>query len=96
MVETMDIDKWSTYNAIIQRATLNSIKAITFTYHLMMKFHVGENHVDKVHKDQAFARECYVVATKVEGKALMISTINQLEQDYQVEQTSLMIGELDP
>ncbi|XP_075645215.1 uncharacterized protein LOC142616216 [Castanea sativa] len=32
------VDYWSAYNTIIRRPTLNSWKAITSTYHLMIKF----------------------------------------------------------
>ena len=32
------VNCWSAYNAILERPTLNSWKAVTSTYHLMIKF----------------------------------------------------------
>jgi hypothetical protein len=38
IVDFLVIDRPSAYNAIIGRPALNKLKAITSTYHLMMKF----------------------------------------------------------
>ena len=53
------VDYSSTYNAILGRPTLNSWKAVTSTYHLMIKF-PNEYRVREVRGDQAVACECYI------------------------------------
>ena len=52
------IDCSFVYNAILGQPTLNSWKAVTSTYHLMIKFST-EYGVGKVRGDQVAARECY-------------------------------------
>ena len=47
------------YNAIVGRPTLNLWKAVTSTYHLMIKFPT-EYKVGEVHRDQVATRECYI------------------------------------
>ena len=54
------VDCSSTYNAIIGRPILNSWKAITSTYHLMIKFPI-EYEVGELRRDQVAVRECYIV-----------------------------------
>ena len=49
----------SIYNAILGRPTLNSWKAVTSTYHLMIKFPI-EYRVREVKGDQVAARKCYI------------------------------------
>ena len=53
------VDYSSTYNTILGRPTLNSWKAVTSTYHLMIKFST-EYGVGEVKGDQVAARECYI------------------------------------
>ena len=53
------VDCSSAYNAILGCPTLNLWKAITSTYHLMIKFPI-EYRVGEVKGDQVAARECYV------------------------------------
>ena len=55
----------STYNAILGCPTLNSWKAVTSTYHLMIKF-LMEYGVKKVRGDQVAARECYIVMLEMD------------------------------
>ena len=55
----------SAYNAILGRPTLNSWKAMTSTYHLMIKFPT-EYEVGEVHKDQVVARECYIAMLEMD------------------------------
>ena len=52
------IDCSFVYNAILGQPTLNSWKAVTSTYHLMIKFST-EYGVGKVRGDQVATRECY-------------------------------------
>ena len=53
------IDYSSAYNAILGQPTLNSWKAVTSTYHLMIKFPV-EYELGEVCKDQVAAREYFI------------------------------------
>ena len=58
-VNFLVVDYSSSYNAIIRRPTLNSWKAVTSTYHLLVKFPT-EHGVGEVQGDQLAARECYL------------------------------------
>ena len=53
------VDCSSTYNGILGRPTLNSWKAATSTYHLMIKFPT-EYGIGDLRRDQVAARECYI------------------------------------
>ena len=53
------VDCSSAYNSILGRPNLNSWKAITSTYHLIIKFST-EYGVGEVRGDQVAACECYI------------------------------------
>ena len=57
----------SAYNAIIGRPTLNRLRAVTSTYHLLLKFPT-EHGIGKVRGDQVAARECYLASLGSEGQ----------------------------
>ena len=59
-VDFLVVDCSSSYNAIIGMPTLNSWKAVTSTYHLLVKFPI-EHGVGQIQGDQLAARECYLV-----------------------------------
>ena len=59
------VDCSSAYNGIIGRPTLNSWKAATSTYHLMIKFPT-EYGIEELQGDQVAARECYVAMLEME------------------------------
>ena len=59
------IDCSFAYNAILGRPTLNSWKAVTSTYHLMIKFPT-EYGVGELRGDQMAARECYIVMLEMD------------------------------
>ena len=59
------VDCSSAYNGIIGRPTLNSWKAATSTYHLMIKFPT-EYGIGELRVDQAAARECYIAMLEME------------------------------
>ncbi|XP_059431628.1 uncharacterized protein LOC132165150 [Corylus avellana] len=63
MVDFLVIDRPGAYNAIIGRLALNKLKAVTSTYHLMMKFSTEEG-VREVKGDQTQARRCYNTSLK--------------------------------
>jgi hypothetical protein len=68
--KTMDfliVDCLSAYNAIIGRPTLNQLRAVTSTYHLLVKFPT-EHGVGEVRGDQIATRECYLASLGTEGE----------------------------
>lgn len=87
VVDFLVVDYPSAYNATIGRPTLNKMKAITFTYHLLMPFPIEEGVVE-VRGDQTTARECYVASLR--GKelreALVIDDMKGRD-DVQLKQT---------
>ena len=64
-VNFLVVDCSSSYNAIIERLTLNRWKAVTSTYHLSVKFPT-EYGVGQVQRDQLAARECYLAMLSVD------------------------------
>ena len=70
------VDFLSAYNAILRRPTLNSWKAVTSTYHLMIKFPT-EYGVGEVRGDQVAARECYITMLEMDDH---VQTMNIEEQ----------------
>ncbi|KAF5465239.1 hypothetical protein F2P56_015264 [Juglans regia] len=59
MVEFLVVNAPLSYNAIIGKPTLNSLRAMTSTYHLKMKFSTPLG-VGKIRGEQVLAHECYV------------------------------------
>ena len=59
------VDCSSAYNGILGRPTLNSWKAATSTYHLMIKFPI-EYGIGELRGDQVATRECYVAMLEME------------------------------
>ena len=66
-VSFLVVDCSSAYNAILGRPTLNSWKAVTSTYHLMIKFPT-EYGVGELRESQVAARECYVAMMEMENQ----------------------------
>ena len=59
------VDYSSAYNAIFGQPTLNLWKAVTSTYHLMIKFPTDYG-VGELRKNQVAARECYVAMMEMD------------------------------
>ena len=59
------VDYSSTYNTILGHPTLNSWKAVTSTYHLMIKFPT-EYGVGEVRGDQLATRERYIAVLEMD------------------------------
>ena len=59
------VDCPSAYNGILGRPTLNSWKAATSTYHLIIKF-TAEYGIGELRGDQVDARECYIAMLDME------------------------------
>ena len=75
------VDCSSAYNAIFGRPTLKSWKAITSTYHLIIKFPT-EYRIGEICGDQVAARECYIVMLEMDDH---LQTMNIKEQRIVVE-----------
>ena len=67
LVEFVVVDCLSAYNVIIGRPTLNKLRAITSTYHLLVRFPT-EHGIGELRGDQATARECYFASLGPEAK----------------------------
>ena len=59
------VDYSSAYNGILGRPTLNSWKAATSTYHLMIKFPT-EYGIGELRGDQVATCECYIAMLEME------------------------------
>ena len=59
------VDSSSAYNAILGRPTLNSWKAVTSTYHLMIKFPT-DYVVGELCGNQVAMQECYIVMLEMD------------------------------
>ena len=98
MVNFLLVDQPSAYNAIIGRPTLNALRTVVSTYHLAMKFPIGDL-VGKVRGDQSESRQFYAMSTRFTEKHKVVNTIFHLE-DVEVLPTenniSHTLGELDP
>ena len=94
------VDYSFTYNAILGRPTLNSWKAVTSTYHLMIKFPTDYG-VGELRKNQVAARECYVAmmemddhlyAMNIEEHRMATKPVEKLEEilldDCKLDQTT--------
>ncbi|XP_058211645.1 uncharacterized protein LOC131323822 [Rhododendron vialii] len=66
---------FAAYNAILGRTTLNKIRAIISTYHLMMKFPTPEG-IGCIKGDQKAARECYVTSLKGTNITMSIESLD--------------------
>uniref|UniRef100_A0A2N9F5Z7 Uncharacterized protein n=1 Tax=Fagus sylvatica TaxID=28930 RepID=A0A2N9F5Z7_FAGSY len=66
-VEFLVVDCPSAYNVIIGRSTLNKLRAVTSTYHLLVRFPT-EHGIGELKGDQATARECYFASLGPEAK----------------------------
>ena len=66
------VDCSSAYNAIRERPTLNAWKAVTSTYHLMIKF-TTDYEVGELHGNQVVARKCYVAMMEMDDHLQALS-----------------------
>ena len=80
----------SAYNAILERPTLNSWKAVISTYHLMIKFPTDYG-VGELRGNQVAVRECYVAmmeiddhlqAMSIEEHRMITEPIEKLEEVF--------------
>ena len=64
----------TSYNILLDRPSINRLKAIVSTPHLAMKFPSVNGDIATVHVDQKIARECYVASLKVEPTRRLYTT----------------------
>ena len=84
------------YNAIIGRPTLNSWKAVTSTYHLMIKFPTDYG-VRELRRSQMAARECYVAMMEMEDQVQALSIEEHRTVTEPVEKLEeIPLGSSDP
>ena len=94
------VDCLSAYNTILGQPTLNSWKAVTSTYHLMIKFPTNCG-VGELHGNQVAAQECYIAMLEmddqqqtmcIEGRRTIVEPVEELEEiildDSRPEQTT--------
>ena len=62
-VRFLIVDAPSSYNILLDRPSLNAIRAIPSAYHIIIKFPTA-NGVEMVRGDQCIARECYSASMK--------------------------------
>ena len=79
-VRFLVVDAPSAYNLLLGRPSLNAIKAIPSTYHMMIKFPTTSR-VGMVRGDQRVARECYSASVKKKA----VDNINLDELDMRDE-----------
>lgn len=78
VMDFLVVDCPSAYNAILGKPTLNLLRAVTLTYHLLMRFPT-EGGVREVNGDQVATRECYIALLKGESVLKKTMSINNLE-----------------
>ncbi|CAA0819896.1 Unknown protein, partial [Striga hermonthica] len=101
MVRFVVVDVESAYNVILGRPALNAFWAVVSTYHMKLKFPVGDQ-VGEARGDQKLSRTCYQIAVKTnqraevkEGKKPMMSEKRPRNGDLepQGELMEIQIGE---
>ena len=74
-VEFLVVDCLSAYNIIIGRPTLNKLRAVTLTYHRLVRFPTKHG-IGELKGDQATTRECYFASLEPETRHQTM-TINE-------------------
>jgi ribonuclease HI len=94
MVDFLVIDRPSAYNAIMGRPALNKLKAVTSTYHLMMKFPTEEG-VGVVRGDQLAARKCYNTSMKKvsDSTTLTVASVHEAKGEPAEPLEEVSIGD---
>ena len=92
-VRFLIVDAPSAYNVLFCRPSLNAIKAIPSTYHMMIKFPTT-NGVGMVQGDQRVARECYSASMK--QKAVDNIYVDELDMRDEVNTRPKPSEELEP
>ena len=94
-VDFLVVDCPSAYNVIIGCPTLNRLRAVTSTYHLLVRFPT-ENGVGEMRGDQAMTRECYLTSVSIEQAhqtMIMEERLNIAEPTEELEEVALIEGD---
>ncbi|XP_058075820.1 uncharacterized protein LOC131224316 [Magnolia sinica] len=100
MVDFLVVNVPSVHNVILGKPSLNAMRAVISTYHLMMKFPV-EGGIGYLRGDQRKAWRCYAITVK-KGSVKQALTINVLDPRGPVEDSSVedlekvLLDEADP
>ncbi|XP_058208180.1 uncharacterized protein LOC131321193 [Rhododendron vialii] len=73
------VDVPSSYNAIIGRAWLHKMRAISSTYHQMVRF-PGSNGIERIRGNQRVAHQCLISIIKKAPKAKMVQAVEVPKQ----------------
>ena len=92
-VKFLIVDASSTYNVMLGRPSLNAIKAIPSTYHMVIKFPTTGG-VGMVRGDQRMARESYSASMK--QKAVDNVYMDELDMRDEVNTRTEPLEELEP
>ena len=92
-VKFLIVDAPSAYNILLERPSLNAIKAIPSAYHMMIKFPTTSG-VGMVRGDQRVARECY--SASVKQKAVDNINLDELDMRDEVNTRTEPSEELEP
>jgi hypothetical protein len=93
MVDFLVIDRPSAYNAIVGRPSLNKLRVVTSTYHLMMKF-LTEKGVGVVRGDQLAARRCYISMKKASNlTTLTVASTSEAKGEPAESLEEVSVGE---
>uniref|UniRef100_A0A2N9ESE9 Integrase catalytic domain-containing protein n=1 Tax=Fagus sylvatica TaxID=28930 RepID=A0A2N9ESE9_FAGSY len=92
-VDFLVVDCPSAYNVIVGRPTLNRLRAVTSTYHLLVRFPT-ENGIGEMRGDQAMARECYLTSISTEPihQTLIVEERSRQATDGRLHKGSLLPG----
>ena len=92
-VRFLIVDAPSTYNLLLGRPSLNTIRAIPFAYHMVIKFPTI-NGVGMVRVNQRIARECYLASMK--QKTVDNIYMDELDMRDEVSTRPVPSEELEP
>ena len=92
-VRFLIIDAPSTYNILLGRPSLNTIRAIPSSYHMVIKF-LTANGVGMVRGNQCIVRECYLASMK--QKTVNNIYIDKLDMRDEVSTQPAPLEELEP
>ena len=94
-VKYLVAERESPYNAILERPSLNKIRAIISTPHLAVKFPLPNGQVAAIRADQKEARQCYVDCLKAKISEPVMPTFEAIEETT-FRLTDVNLAKLDP
>ena len=93
MIKFLIVEAPSEYNMLLGRPSLNVIRVIPSTYHMIAKF-VTENGVREARGDQRISKECYLVSMK--QKAVDNIHMDELDMRGELDTQLTPLEELEP